>query len=179
MIDIIEENNQYSPKLIVFNEEYLFSLNPSAWKNNVLVRAISYEKNDTSSQSIPIDKNQLMINEEITYQRRVKIFMDQFNQLEKMERLMFIHKYFNSYLNKSLEELAKDLSVSKKTLSKYKKRAIEKMITSCWLDMWSTMEYGNFVQGSNEIEDDRRERWEKLGLTYHRIFERVEFDWEE
>lgn len=178
MRDIVEENNQYSPRLIQFDKNYFFSFNRQAWKNNILIRAVSYDNNPSSTPFFPIDKNQLMINQEITYQRRIKLFMDQFNTLEKMERLMFIHKYFYSYLNKSVKEICTSLQISPKKLSLYKKRAIEKMITICCLDIWTTLEYGAYFQDSNTIEDEREERWKKLGLTYTRMFERVEFDWE-
>ena len=179
---IFEEINTinilYSPSILCFDSEYRFTVNKNAFRDDCYVQAINYEKIGQRQPSM-IDKNQQRLHQEKVEINRVQMFMLEYNKLEFLERRMICHEYFKRYFPQSVKEISCELGISTTTLSKMKKIAKEKMICYCCLDIFTTWEYGNYLQSIDVVEDERIERWKKLGLEYHRMYEKWKWDWED
>lgn len=171
-------NYLYSPPIFRIDSEYQFIVNKNAFRNDCYVQAIRYDKVGQNQPNM-IDRNQQRLHQEKLEINRVTLFMTEYNKLERLERRMLCHEYFKRYFPQSVKEISLELGISTTTLSKIKKIAKEKMVVSCCLDIYTTWEYGNYLQSIDIVEDERIERWKKLGLEYQRKYEKWKWDWED
>lgn len=167
--EINDVNFVYSPPIIQFDKNYYFHVNKQAFRNDSYIQAIQYERIGQNQPSM-LDKNQERLHQEKMEINRIILFMTEYNKLSFLERRMLCHEYFKRYFPQSFKEISRQLKISPKLISKTKKIAKEKMIVQCCLDIFTTLEYGNFLQPMDQVEDDRIIRWKKLGMEYKRTW---------